>query len=380
MDTENNQINNPTPEENAEKNEVIGSNPEPIPPKPQYEGTAEPFAENPATANTINNTPQFAPQMPQNGIYNGYVPNPQATPDFANNQPQFAPPFQQPYNVAINTPPPKKKKKFLAPLIIIVVLIVVAAVFFLLTSTHVICLDHKWKEATCTDPKICMYCNKTEGVPSKHDWSEATCTEDAECKNCGKEGKKATGHTEGSWTVTKEATLIDYGTEELLCKDCSESLNSRSTEKKDAAVIGESFNFTDIEFISWVMENTTAEIDYTETGVFDDPATTSYDITDSDGTKGILALDHDENGNICVIIFYYAEWADAAAMAAITAEDINSSFVFENAGEYLVEYDIYTAADMTIYVYETDGGIYSAMLAPVEFIENLSDDDSDYEA
>ena len=37
--------------------------------------------------------------------------------------------------------------------------------------------EHKWTEATCTEPKKCTECGKTEGEPLGHKWKEATCTE-----------------------------------------------------------------------------------------------------------------------------------------------------------------------------------------------------------
>ena len=44
-------------------------------------------------------------------------------------------------------------------------------VCFLLTTCT---CAHKWKEATCTEPKTCVYCGMTEGEPLGHDWKAAT--------------------------------------------------------------------------------------------------------------------------------------------------------------------------------------------------------------
>lgn len=46
---------------------------------------------------------------------------------------------------------------------------------------------HEWLEATCTAPKTCSKCSKTEGEPLGHEWIEATYTEPKTCTVCGKE-------------------------------------------------------------------------------------------------------------------------------------------------------------------------------------------------
>lgn len=377
MDTENNKINNPSPEENAVEKET-------------NEVRAEPVQNTPVSSNAYETDPFPQPQAPFNPtnapVFTGnpnFANNPGYTnsPIYANN-PAFVnnPDFTNAPALANAPTPPKKKKKFLIPLIIILILALAAGVFFALTATHVICINHEWTEATCKEPKACIYCDETEGKALGHDWSGATCTKDSRCKNCDKKGKKATGHTEGSWTVTKEATLIDYGTEELLCKDCSESLESRSTEKKKPAVIGESFNFTDVEFIAWLMENYTYEIDYdTDTGFYEDkPEITSYYVTATDGTKSVLALDHDENGNIRFIEFISTEWSVAASRVASIGEKIDSSFSFDDAGDYLVYDKSYTKADMVCFCFES-GDIYIGVLITNDYLDTYSDSDSDYE-
>ncbi len=52
-------------------------------------------------------------------------------------------------------------------------LIISAVVTCLLTGC---CMSHEWKEATCTEPKTCTKCDKTEGEALGHTWVEATCT------------------------------------------------------------------------------------------------------------------------------------------------------------------------------------------------------------
>lgn len=47
------------------------------------------------------------------------------------------------------------------------------------------CLQHDWKEATCTEPKTCAKCGKTEGESNGHSWISATVKEPKTCRNCG---------------------------------------------------------------------------------------------------------------------------------------------------------------------------------------------------
>lgn len=50
---------------------------------------------------------------------------------------------------------------------------------------------HKWKDATCTEPKTCEKCGETEGEPLGHDFLEATCYSPRHCWRCNlEEGEK----------------------------------------------------------------------------------------------------------------------------------------------------------------------------------------------
>lgn len=80
----------------------------------------------------------------------------------------------------------------------------------LLTGCHII---HEWQEATCTVPKICNVCEKTEGEALGHKWQEATCTEPKTCSVCGETDGEALGH---EW---QEATC----TEAKTCSVCGET-------------------------------------------------------------------------------------------------------------------------------------------------------------
>lgn len=80
------------------------------------------------------------------------------------------------------------------------------------------CCDHKWVDATCTEPKTCTVCGETEGEALGHKvekydvTKEATCTEEGmevgKCSVCKAEIEKKidkTGHTEGDWEIQEKA-------------------------------------------------------------------------------------------------------------------------------------------------------------------------------
>lgn len=87
------------------------------------------------------------------------------------------------------------------------ILVALIALMMILTGCQ---CKHEWKEATCTEPKICTKCGETEGEPLGHEWKEATCTEPKTCAKCGETEGDPLGH---EW---KEATC----TEQKTCSKC----------------------------------------------------------------------------------------------------------------------------------------------------------------
>lgn len=75
------------------------------------------------------------------------------------------------------------------------------------------CLSHDWQEATCTNPKTCSKCGKTDGDALGHSWQEATCTVPQTCSVCGETEGEALGH---KW---QEATCMTAKT----CSVCGET-------------------------------------------------------------------------------------------------------------------------------------------------------------
>lgn len=84
------------------------------------------------------------------------------------------------------------------------------AVCFMLTGC---CMSHEWKEATCTEPKTCVKCGKSEGEALGHTWVDATCAEAKHCSVCGETEGEPLAHT---WI---DATCI----EAKHCSVCGET-------------------------------------------------------------------------------------------------------------------------------------------------------------
>lgn len=90
------------------------------------------------------------------------------------------------------------------------------AVCFMLTGC---CMNHEWKEPTCTEPKTCAKCGKTEGEAIGHTWVEATCAEAKHCSVCGE--------TEG---VPLEHALTEANYQQpATCKVCGETVGEPLT-------------------------------------------------------------------------------------------------------------------------------------------------------
>ena len=54
--------------------------------------------------------------------------------------------------------------------------------------------EHKWKDATCSAPKTCEICGKTEGVALGHIWKDATCDNPKICTRCKASSGRPAGH------------------------------------------------------------------------------------------------------------------------------------------------------------------------------------------
>ena len=88
---------------------------------------------------------------------------------------------------------------------------------------------HRWQDATCTKPKTCRYCNKTEGTPAAHTWQDATCTQPKQCA-CGATEGEPLGHAyQGEVYIA--ATCSAKGQMKYKCTRCSSGTYFEAIEK-----------------------------------------------------------------------------------------------------------------------------------------------------
>lgn len=108
----------------------------------------------------------------------------------------------------------KDGKKKIKAIVLICVVFVIAGLIGIYTGYH------PWDDATCTKPKTCRICGRTEGKALGHIWSDATCTEPQTCSVCNETKGDALGHDPDEWTIIKEATCTAFGEKETTCKRC----------------------------------------------------------------------------------------------------------------------------------------------------------------
>ena len=78
---------------------------------------------------------------------------------------------------------------------------------------------HDYKDATCTTPKTCKECGKTEGKALGHNYKDATCTKAKTCTRCNATSGSALGHKYTKVT-TKAATTSKDGYVLTECSVC----------------------------------------------------------------------------------------------------------------------------------------------------------------
>ena len=119
----------------------------------------------------------------------------------------------------------EKKKKGRIVVITVIVLAIVGGILFYTCY-------HRWKDATCTKPKTCSICGKTEGEPLGHRWKDATCTKPKTCSVCNETKGKALEHDPDTWSTVKEATCTEAGEKEATCKRCGKGLTEEIPVKE----------------------------------------------------------------------------------------------------------------------------------------------------
>ena len=111
------------------------------------------------------------------------------------------------------------KGKKLVILVALISVLICSITIGILFYTHVLCL-HDWASATCTEPKTCRICERTDGSPNGHSWTEATCTEPKTCRICGEISGSALGHTVADWIIDEEPTCSKEGSKHGKCERC----------------------------------------------------------------------------------------------------------------------------------------------------------------
>lgn len=112
-------------------------------------------------------------------------------------------------------------------------------------------LAHTWIDADCTHEKTCLVCNTTEGEPLGHLWIEATCSTPKTCSVCGMADGEPIEHS-WEWTVTREPVYGNEGMRTGCCSVCGETI-----EEEIPALVPE---FTWNESITLEMPLETVEV------------------------------------------------------------------------------------------------------------------------
>ena len=94
--------------------------------------------------------------------------------------------------------------------------------------------DHRWEPATCTAPKTCAVCSATEGDVLEHSWQDATCTKPKTCKQCKLTEGEALGHTAGEATCEEKpvCTVCGVKTGEAPGHDYVKNVCTRCQDKQ----------------------------------------------------------------------------------------------------------------------------------------------------
>lgn len=214
-------------------------------------------------------------------------------------------------------------------------------------------LPHTWGEATCTTPKTCSVCGATEGKPIEHTWIDATCLTAKTCSVCGTLEGEAAGHqwidatcanpktcaicsaTEGSvlehnitWTTTKEPAYFAEGEKEGVCSSCGE----RVTEVIDALVPEYHWN-QPVEISS----------EYT-IGMYNDGTNYWIEITaQTNNTDAILFMLRNGTADLGFDVDEFLEWAQHVANGATNSWKSNGITYAEMSGygrEWVVYMDL----------------------------------------
>lgn len=82
--------------------------------------------------------------------------------------------------------------------------------------------DHVWAEPTCTEPKTCTVCGKQAFLssPNGHKWMDATCYAPKTCSVCGAVEGEPVHKFDGPFTVVSKPTCQSEGLKQRTCALC----------------------------------------------------------------------------------------------------------------------------------------------------------------
>lgn len=117
-------------------------------------------------------------------------------------------------------------------------LLIILSIILLLVLSGC-CLSHEWADATCTAPKTCTKCGKTEGDVAGHTWKDATCTEPKRCETCLETEGSSLGHSFGNEEIANPNYVSATATFIKTCTTCqkTEERNGTLTQLHDGHVV-----------------------------------------------------------------------------------------------------------------------------------------------
>lgn len=226
--------------------------------------------------------------------------------------------------------------------------VAVAIIFSLpMLFPQLFCSHKLWANATCTSPRVCKSCGKTEGEPLGHEWEEATCTTPKTCQRCGETKGEPLGHQPGSWT--KEVDYVDATSKEIReCERCGEVVDTRN-EKEITSFLGDGkFSISPEGFIDRLNEEfsnipncssmkASYELDDSGTGL-------ELQIKNGSTLAGIGGFFSDSSSQLLFsylgsencfknIVMYFENSDYAAATALATIQAIDPTLSFSDAKE-----------------------------------------------
>lgn len=234
-----------------------------------------------------------------------------------------------------------KKRAAIMACAAVVVFLFLPAIF-----PQLFCNHDSWKDATCTEPRTCESCGKTDGQPLGHDWSDATCTEPKTCARCGVTEGEPLGHEPAEWT--EEADYVNATSREVQkCDRCGEVVNTRNETKMTTFVGDGTFTISPKDFIKRLNEKfsglpgySTMSADYELGG-----SGISLDLRIKKGSESVgvggfyadsstqlLFSYFDEENSFKNIVMYFGDSPEYAAAAAVaTTQAIDPSLSFSDA-------------------------------------------------